>query len=162
MSKTNFDDIDLGGRGIEAGEINSEAATVGQVLAADGAGGAAWATPGGFVTAHSTGLLALEDGGDVAWTDLGLAGFGVPVAAKAILLTLYIEDSGGTIQVNFRPNGSSWSNAPELSPCLKTTNPAAGMATLIVPCGSGEVEYRVDTSGAETAYVYGTLLGYWL
>jgi len=42
MSKTNFDDIELAGRGIEAGEISSEAATVGQVLMADGVGGVAW------------------------------------------------------------------------------------------------------------------------
>ncbi len=43
MSKTNFDDIELSQAGIEAGEINSEAATAGQVLTADGAGGAGWA-----------------------------------------------------------------------------------------------------------------------
>jgi len=41
MSKTNFDDLDLATPGIEAGEINSEAATDGQVLTADGA------SPGG-------------------------------------------------------------------------------------------------------------------
>jgi len=42
MSKTNFDDIELETPGIEAGEINSEAATDGQVLTADGAGAAAF------------------------------------------------------------------------------------------------------------------------
>ncbi len=43
MSKTNFDDIELETAGIEAAEINSESATAGQVLTADGAGGAGWA-----------------------------------------------------------------------------------------------------------------------
>ena len=42
MSKTNLDDLDLGRRGIEAQEVNSEAAAAGAVLTADGIGGAAW------------------------------------------------------------------------------------------------------------------------
>ena len=39
MSKTNLDDLDLEQPGIESDEINSEAATAGQVLTADGSGG---------------------------------------------------------------------------------------------------------------------------
>ena len=40
MAKTNLDDLDQAQPGIEADEVNSEAATAGQVMTADGAGGA--------------------------------------------------------------------------------------------------------------------------
>ena len=39
MAKTNLDDLDLEQPGIESDEINSESATAGQVLTADGSGG---------------------------------------------------------------------------------------------------------------------------
>ena len=50
MGKTNLDDLDLATPGIEADEINTESATVGQVLTADGAGGAAFQDAAGGVT----------------------------------------------------------------------------------------------------------------
>ena len=42
MAKTHLSDLDLEQPGIEAGHINSELATSGQVLMADGRGGAKW------------------------------------------------------------------------------------------------------------------------
>jgi len=161
VSKTNFDDIQLSTPGIEAAEVNSEAATVGQVLAADGAGGVAWQTRG-FVMAYVANILVLDDTSDVAWTDLGLPGRGVPAGAKAVLLAVSIQDSAGNIHVNFRPNGSAWASGLESSPSVWTANPNIGAGTLTVPCGSGEVEYFVNASGVETGIVYASLLGYWL
>jgi hypothetical protein len=45
MGKTNLDDLDLGRRGLEATEVNSEAAAAGALLTADGQGGALWWWP---------------------------------------------------------------------------------------------------------------------
>ena len=44
---TNLSDLELEGRGIQAREIDSGEASAGDVLIADGAGGAAWAAPMG-------------------------------------------------------------------------------------------------------------------
>jgi len=44
---TNLSDLELEGRGIQAREIDSGEASEGDVLIADGAGGAAWAAPPG-------------------------------------------------------------------------------------------------------------------
>ena len=44
---TNLSDLELEGRGIQAREIDSGEASEGDVLIADGAGGAAWAAPTG-------------------------------------------------------------------------------------------------------------------
>ena len=44
---TNLSDLELEGRGIQAREIDSGEASAGDVLTADGAGGAAWAAPTG-------------------------------------------------------------------------------------------------------------------
>jgi hypothetical protein len=44
---TNLSDLELEGRGIQAREIDSGEASAGDVLTADGAGGAAWAVPTG-------------------------------------------------------------------------------------------------------------------
>ncbi|MBI1294124.1 hypothetical protein GC175_04090 [bacterium] len=60
MGKTNFDDLELGDRSIEAREIGSESATDGQVLTADGTGGAAWEDVAGAVRMVGTALV----GGD--------------------------------------------------------------------------------------------------
>lgn len=161
MGKTNFDDLDLATPGIEADEINSEVATVGQVLTADGTGGVGWATAG-FVLAYNTDVLSLEDSSTVDWTDLGLAGVGVPAEAKAVLLALSLQDGVAAAQLNFRPKGSTWGWGGQGSPCLRAVSAELAAGALVVPCGSGEVEYRLNASGVETAYAYGTLLGYWL
>ena len=42
---TNLSDLELEGRGIQAREIDSGEASAGDVLTADGAGGAAWGSP---------------------------------------------------------------------------------------------------------------------
>ena len=42
---TNLSDLELEGRGIQAREIDSGEASAGDVLTADGAGGAAWVQP---------------------------------------------------------------------------------------------------------------------
>ena len=42
---TNLSDLELEGRGIQAREIDSGEASQGDVLTADGAGGAAWVQP---------------------------------------------------------------------------------------------------------------------
>ena len=44
---TNLSDLELEGRGIQAREIDSGEANAGDVLIADGAGGATWAAPTG-------------------------------------------------------------------------------------------------------------------
>ncbi len=162
MSKTNFDDIDLGRRGIEAGEINSESAAAGQVLTADGAGGAGWATRS-FVSAYVGSLLVLEDAGDVAWTDIGLLAAGVPAGAKAVMLAVGLMDASGSGTLRFRPNGSSWQSTLGFSPGI-TAQVAEKLVlgTVVVSCGGGEIEYFLDVSGAETGYAYVALLGYWL
>ena len=88
MSKTNFDDIDLTTPGIEADEINTESATAGQVLTADGVGGAAFqdigieagevnsesATLGQVLTADGAGGAAFQDGvREGGWTAISFA-----------------------------------------------------------------------------------------
>jgi hypothetical protein len=45
VAKTHFSDLDLEQPGIEAGEVNSQLAPAGAVLAADGQGGAGWTAP---------------------------------------------------------------------------------------------------------------------
>ncbi len=161
MSKTNFDDIDLSGRGIEADEINSESATAGQVLTADGAGGAGWGTTG-LVLDYHTDIVTLEDSSDVSWTDVGLPGLGVPAAAKAVLLAFDIFDSAGNLQINFRAKGSGLGPGGAQTPGARALNGGQIIGTLIVPCGAGEVQYYLNASGVETGYAYVTLLGYWL
>ncbi len=64
MGKTNFDDLELGDRAIEAREIGSENASDGQVLTADGAGGAAWEDVAGAVRMVGTALIGGDFGGD--------------------------------------------------------------------------------------------------
>jgi hypothetical protein len=49
MAKTHFDDIELEQPGIEADEINTESAMAGQILTADGAGGAAFKQGGALI-----------------------------------------------------------------------------------------------------------------
>lgn len=163
MGKTNFDDIELGTAGIEADEINSESAAAGQVLMADGVGGVAWGT-GGFVAKREQ--FNWEDvEATVSWTDLSLPARGVPVTAKAVLLTALLSGglAGGALSGFYlRPNGADWAAAHESSPGLSMAGEGEVGSVLVVPCGAGEVEYymRVPVGGMLSVYV--TLLGYWL
>jgi hypothetical protein len=81
---TNLGDLELARAGIQAREIDSEAATAGAVLTADGAGGVAWQPAGGGK--RYVALLAQSDedapvvtvlenslGGTIAWTRQGFA-----------------------------------------------------------------------------------------
>ena len=56
---TNLSDLELEGRGIQAREIDSGEASAGDVLTADGAGGAAWAAPTGGGGPCSSGVVWL-------------------------------------------------------------------------------------------------------
>ena len=91
MSKTNFDDLDLAVPGIEASEINTEGATAGQVLMADGAGGAAWGAGGAalFHLANST-EDTFASGSWLVLTDLVVEsqdpGFSLDVASGEITI----------------------------------------------------------------------------
>ncbi len=164
MSKTNFDDIDLGGRGIEAGEINSESATAGQVLTAEGAGGAGWGG-GGLVCGMSWPVLSLEDVEvGTGWVNLGLAGVGLPSTAKAVLLVLTGYADGNDGRIFFRPTGSGLGAVAERVNCLPVVSGATeqACATLVVPCGSGAVEYTVQVQAGGAMTIYGSVIGYWL
>ena len=159
MSKTNFDDIQLSTPGIEAAEVNSEAATVGQVLAADGAGGVAWQTRG-FVVLLEMDLIYLEESASVDWTDVGLAVAGVPADATAVLLGLSAVDDTNLAGIYFRPNGSTWAGAYLQCPGIIGSGGVEAKGTVVVPCGGGEVEYKTNSTGASNIQV--NLLGYWL
>jgi hypothetical protein len=82
---TNLGDLELARPGIQAREIDSEAAAAGTVLTADGAGGVAW-QPAGDGGKRYVALLAQSDedapvvtvlenalGGAIAWTRQGFA-----------------------------------------------------------------------------------------
>ncbi len=109
MSKTNFDDIDLTTPGIEADEVNSEAATVGQVLTADGAGAAAFETLAVVVAeidseAATVGQVLTADGaGAAAWDDPAGPGYLEYVAllsqsgTNAPVATVLKNTLGGTV-----------------------------------------------------------------
>ena len=91
MSKTHFDDIDLTEAGIEAGEINSESATAGQVLTADGAGRAAF-EDAGIVIGGNGGIAS---GSASSAGDYGIAlGSYATAAYQGIALGYGAEASG--------------------------------------------------------------------
>ena len=56
---TNLSDLELEGRGIQAREIDSGEASAGDVLTADGAGGAAWVQPPRAAAVLATGVVWL-------------------------------------------------------------------------------------------------------
>ena len=83
---TNLGDLELARAGIQAREIDSEAAAAGAVLTANGAGGAAWQPVAGGGGKKYVALLAQSDedppvvtvlenslGGTIAWTRQGFA-----------------------------------------------------------------------------------------
>lgn len=128
MSKTHFDDIDLSEAGIEADEVNSETATLGQVLTADGAGGAAFQD-------------GVREGG---WTAISFApGWGnwdTPTnqfaykrfGALIFLHGVVVRNSGTTQLIGVLPSGH---------------RPAADPEKLVVATDTGYGRVEVDNAG---------------
>ncbi len=137
MGKTNLDDLDLGRRGIEAAEVNSEAAAAGALLTADGQGGALWSTTAGK-TSFAVAFHESEDEVTLgSWYDLhqapGLylytAGWTLDPATGALIVPAEVGSGVAivTVQVGFLTAGKSGHGlvrvrrAPALSPASFST-----------------------------------------
>ena len=84
---TNLSDLELEGRGIQAREIDSGEASAGDVLTADGAGGAAWVQPAAVVDATTGGACT-----GVVW--LGALGTDQSAVMNGEISTAYETATG--------------------------------------------------------------------
>lgn len=104
MSKTNLDDLDLATAGIEADEINTESATAGQVLTADGEGGAAFDPSSSLLRAWHGTEDRFNSGAwlDVEYGDVEVEGPGYTVNTSTGEITIGPELAGKYLQFNVK------------------------------------------------------------
>ena len=106
MAATNFDDIELARPGIEADEVNSEGATAGQVLTADGAGGAAFQDAGGGVTVGGdNSVVSANAGASDAYAVL-LGSSAYATGTSAIAIGAYAHGGYTSVAIGYAADGS--------------------------------------------------------
>lgn len=103
--------------------------------------------------------LSLASQSDVAYTDLDLTS-DTSANARAVLLNLFIQDSGGANALLYvRKNGVTPTYVPYVRSQVASVYNNIAVA---IPCDTGQViEYSIDATGANTADVAITVLGYW-
>lgn len=155
------------GAAFDAANLGCGAASDGQVLMADGSGGAAWEYA---FTPLTTALTSTSWDGDAHstedWTgiDLSATFTGVPARIRAVLLAVQIKDSGSTGAsplIAFGPNAAAPA-AATLS-CANLPNDENAYGTFVIPCdANGDISYMITATGASTLDVSLWIWGYWL
>ena len=131
MSKTNLDNLDLTQPGIEADEINTESASAGAVLRADGAGGASFGRSSALLRLwHDTedqfaanawidivyGYVETDDDGFVYDDVTGEITIGPALAGCRLIINVKSgmwnasQDGNCRVQVSRKPAGGSYSS----------------------------------------------------
>ena len=155
MTKTNFDDLDVAAGSITAVEIGSGNAPAGQVLTADGAGGAAWDGPGyleyvALLTQSGTSapvatVLKNTLGGTVVWSYVSQGNYmatltgAFPETKTGVQATLSFtgQGNGGLVEV-------VWNDVNSLAVATKTVDLVNGeIAFLDYMMAKTPVEIRV-------------------
>ncbi len=113
--------------------------------------------------ATNTASLALDNQGDVSFTDLDLTSVTSSDAVGVILsVSMRNNTANEYAQVEFRKNGDT----PDY-PAKMTTDDSFGanvnhFGTILVGCDTGQiVEYKIDTESSSSVSVTMAVLGYW-
>ncbi|MBI1294123.1 hypothetical protein GC175_04085 [bacterium] len=164
MGKTNFDDLELGDRSIEAREIGSESATDGQVLTADGTGGAAWEDVAGAVRMVGTALIGGDLTGDARGAyavDLQSGRYDpahVASGERAIAIGWNAKASGDAgVAIGGNRDGDSYWTKAEGAYSIAIGNWAEAMAAQVVAIGYSTRATAAGAISISTGYgrVYG-------
>lgn len=89
--------------------------------------------------------------------------FGVPANVKAVLLFVWVRDSGSATADTYLILGPTTSNLVGMAIDPHVINDRLHRATLIVPCDSnGDIYYQIGASGTGTFDVFMQVWGYYL
>lgn len=130
-------------------------------------GDATWVAPSGGSTivwkATTTASLALDNQGDVAFTDLDLTSV-TSADAAGVLISASLRNNTANEYARFifRKNGTTPDYPAEL-----TTDDSFGanvnhFGMYLIGCDTGQIiEYKIDTESSSTVSVVLSVLGYW-
>ena len=155
-------DIDLGTASLEFknayidGTLEADAITIGGTALTAGTSKIVW-------KATTTATLALDNQGDVGFTDVDLTSVTSSDAAGVILSASMRNNTANEYaQLEFRKNGDT----PDY-PAKMTTDDSFGanvnhFGTILVGCDTGQIiEYKIDTESSSSVSVTMSVLGYW-
>ena len=87
--------------------------------------------------------------------------FGVPAGVKAVLLFVWVRDSGSATNDTYLILGPTNSNLVGMAIDPHAVNDRIRRATIIVPCdANGDIYYQIGASGAGTFDVFMQVWGY--
>ena len=126
---------------------------------------AEWVTNGG--TANTPLTSTSWDGDSYSTTAKTLidlsAVFGVPAGVKAVLLFVWVRDSGSATNDTYLILGPTNSNLVGMAIDPHAVNDRIRRATIIVPCdANGDIYYQIGASGAGTFDVFIQIWGYYI
>ena len=89
--------------------------------------------------------------------------FGVPAGVKAVLLFVWVRDSGSATNDTYLILGPTNSNLVGMAIDPHAVNDRIRRATIIVPCdANGDIYYQIGASGAGTFDVFMQVWGYYI
>ena len=89
--------------------------------------------------------------------------FGVPAGVKAVLLFVWVRDSGSATNDTYLILGPTNSNLVGMAIDPHAVNDRIRRATIIVPCdANGDIYYQIGASGAGTFDVFIQIWGYYI
>ena len=130
-------------------------------------GDGTWVAPSGGSTitwkATSSAQLALDNQGDVAYTDLDLTSVTSADAKGVFMLVAMRNDTAGEYaQCFFRKNGDTPTYPTEFSTDDSFGANVNHKGMVAVGCDTGQIiEYKIDTESSSTVSVVLSVLGYW-
>ena len=87
--------------------------------------------------------------------------FGVPAGVKAVLLFVWVRDSGSATNDTYLILGPTNSNLVGMAIDPHAVNDRIHRATIVVPCdANGDIYYQIGASGAGTFDVFMQVWGY--
>lgn len=89
--------------------------------------------------------------------------FGVPAGVKAVLLFVWVRDSGSATNDTYLILGPTNSNLVGMAIDPHAVNDRIHRATIVVPCdANGDIYYQIGASGAGTFDVFMQVWGYYI
>ena len=130
-------------------------------------GGLTWAAPSGGSTivwkATTTASLALDNQGDVAFTDLDLTSV-TSADAAGVLISASLRNNTANEYARFifRKNGTTPDYPAELTSDDSFGANVNHFGMYLIGCDTGQIiEYKIDTESSSTVSVMLSVLGYW-